>query len=111
MTATVDHPACGRDQHAQADDWRPTLASSPTPPTGEPRDLTAHLMEQAMGHFFSAALRTAAHHRIADHLAAGPRTPSSWPPPPAPTPRTCTASCAISPPAASSGRTPRAPTT
>ncbi|WP_328386271.1 methyltransferase [Streptomyces sp. NBC_00400] len=51
------------------------MASSPTPPTGEPRDLAAHLMEQAMGHVFSAALRTAAHHRLADHLAAGPRTP------------------------------------
>lgn len=45
-----------------------------TPQPGEPGDLVAHLMEQAMGHLFSAALRTAAHYRIADHLAQGPRT-------------------------------------
>lgn len=50
------------------------MATSPNRPTGEPRDLTAHLMDQAMGHVFSAALRTAAHHRIADQLAEGPRT-------------------------------------
>ncbi|MEW1753217.1 methyltransferase [Streptomyces angustmyceticus] len=50
------------------------MATSPTPSTGEPRDLMTHLVEQAMGHLFSAALRTAAEHRIADHLAAGPRT-------------------------------------
>ncbi|MFI1740134.1 methyltransferase [Streptomyces sioyaensis] len=50
------------------------MATSPDRTTGEPRDLTAHLMDQAMGHLFSAALRTAAQHRIADHLAEGPRT-------------------------------------
>ncbi|MFE1171532.1 methyltransferase [Streptomyces sp. NPDC058773] len=50
------------------------MATSPHRPTGEPRDLTAHLMDLAMGHLFSAALRTAVHHRIADHLAEGPRT-------------------------------------
>ncbi|MGY5134441.1 methyltransferase [Streptomyces nigrescens] len=50
------------------------MATSPNRPTGEPRDLTAHLMDQAMGHLFSAALRTAVQHRIADHLAEGPRT-------------------------------------
>ncbi|MFJ6791590.1 methyltransferase [Streptomyces angustmyceticus] len=50
------------------------MATSPTPSTGEPRDLMTYLVEQAMGHLFSAALRTAAEHRIADHLAAGPRT-------------------------------------
>lgn len=50
------------------------MATSPNPSTGEPRDLTTHLLDQAMGHLFSAALRTAAHHRIADQLAEGPRT-------------------------------------
>ncbi|QZL09218.1 SAM-dependent methyltransferase (plasmid) [Streptomyces sp. BHT-5-2] len=34
----------------------------------------AHLIEQALGHLYSAALRTAALHHIADHLAGGPRT-------------------------------------
>jgi hypothetical protein len=51
------------------------LATSPAQPTGEPHDIAAHLMDQAMGHLFSAALRTAAQHRLADHLAEGPRTP------------------------------------
>ncbi|WP_399929537.1 methyltransferase [Streptomyces kanamyceticus] len=37
-------------------------------------DLTGQLMEHALGHLFSAALRTAARCRVADHLAAGPRT-------------------------------------
>ncbi|MFG2829950.1 methyltransferase [Streptomyces sp. NPDC048434] len=50
------------------------MATTPNPRTGEPLDLTTHLMDQAMGHLFSAALRTAAQHRIADHLAGGPRT-------------------------------------
>ncbi|MFJ9851189.1 methyltransferase [Streptomyces sp. NPDC101150] len=50
------------------------MATSSTPPNGAPSDLAAHLMDQAMGHLFSAALRTAAHYRIADHLAEGPRT-------------------------------------
>ncbi|GAA2600898.1 methyltransferase [Streptomyces tubercidicus] len=50
------------------------MATSPNRPTGEPRDLTAHLIDLAMGHLFSAALRTAVHHRIADLLAGGPRT-------------------------------------
>ncbi|MGW1378917.1 methyltransferase [Streptomyces sp. NPDC002446] len=36
--------------------------------------MATHLMDLAMGHLFSAALRTAAHHRIADRLAEGPRT-------------------------------------
>ncbi|MCK7624910.1 SAM-dependent methyltransferase [Streptomyces sp. RS10V-4] len=51
------------------------MAPTPTRPADEPGDLATHLMDQAMGHLFSAALRTAAHYRIADHLAAGPRTP------------------------------------
>ncbi|WP_438484034.1 methyltransferase [Streptomyces sp. S186] len=34
----------------------------------------AHLIEQSLGHLYSAALRTAALHHIADHLAGGPRT-------------------------------------
>jgi len=34
----------------------------------------APLMDLALSHLFSAALRTAAHHRLADHLAEGPRT-------------------------------------
>ncbi|MFI5523956.1 methyltransferase [Streptomyces platensis] len=50
------------------------MATSPNRPTGEPRDLMAHLMDLALGHLFSAALRTAVHHRLADHLAEGPRT-------------------------------------
>ncbi|TSB18243.1 methyltransferase [Streptomyces benahoarensis] len=51
------------------------MATSSPRPTGEPTDLVTHLTDQALGHLFSAALRTAAHHRIADHLARGPRTP------------------------------------
>ncbi|MER6048076.1 methyltransferase [Streptomyces sp. NPDC001793] len=51
------------------------MATSPTRPADEPADLATHLMDQAMGHLFSAALRTAAHYRIADRLTAGPRTP------------------------------------
>ncbi|MGW3012313.1 methyltransferase [Streptomyces sp. NPDC001219] len=50
------------------------MATSPNRPTGEPRDLSAHLIDLAMGHLFSAALRTAVHHRIADRLVEGPRT-------------------------------------
>ncbi|MFF8312580.1 methyltransferase [Streptomyces lydicus] len=50
------------------------MATSPHRPNGEPRDITTHLMEQAMGHLFSAALRTAARYRLADHLSGGPRT-------------------------------------
>ncbi|MFI0710730.1 methyltransferase [Streptomyces inhibens] len=50
------------------------MATSSHRPTGEPHDITTHLMDQAMGHLFSAALRTAAHYRIADHLSEGPRT-------------------------------------
>ncbi|MCX4640757.1 methyltransferase [Streptomyces sp. P9-2B-2] len=50
------------------------MATSPDRPTGEPRDLMAPLMDLALSHLFSAALRTAAHHRLADHLAGGPRT-------------------------------------
>ncbi|GGX39695.1 methyltransferase [Streptomyces noursei] len=34
----------------------------------------AHLIEQSLGHLYSAALRTAALHHLADHLAGGPRT-------------------------------------
>ncbi|MFE6690289.1 methyltransferase [Streptomyces sp. NPDC057743] len=51
------------------------MATSPTRPADEPGDLATRLMDQAMGHLFSAALRAAAHYRIADQLAAGPRTP------------------------------------
>ncbi|MYT31018.1 MULTISPECIES: methyltransferase [unclassified Streptomyces] len=51
------------------------MATSPIRPADEPADLATHLMDQAMGHLFSAALRTAAHYRIADRLTAGPRTP------------------------------------
>ncbi|GAA2683696.1 methyltransferase [Streptomyces lunalinharesii] len=51
------------------------MATSPTRPADEPGDLATHLMDQALGHLFSAALRTAAHYRIADRLAVGPRTP------------------------------------
>ncbi|MFG2224025.1 methyltransferase [Streptomyces sp. NPDC048644] len=51
------------------------MATSSPRPTGEPADIATHLMDQAMGHLFSAALRTAALHRVADHLARGPRTP------------------------------------
>ncbi|MFE7315377.1 methyltransferase [Streptomyces sp. NPDC057555] len=51
------------------------MATSPTRPEDEPGDLATRLMDQAMGHYFSAALRTAARLRIADRLAAGPRTP------------------------------------
>ncbi|AJC57819.1 MULTISPECIES: methyltransferase [Streptomyces] len=51
------------------------MATSPTRPEDEPGELAIHLMDQAMGHLFSAALRTAAHYRIADRLTAGPRTP------------------------------------
>ncbi|MEU7181380.1 methyltransferase [Streptomyces celluloflavus] len=50
------------------------MATSSTQPSGVPVDIATHLLDQAMGHFFSAALRTAAHHRIADRLAEGPRT-------------------------------------
>ncbi|MFI1620290.1 methyltransferase [Streptomyces lydicus] len=50
------------------------MATSPHRPNGEPHDITTHLMDQAMGHLFSAALRTAARHRLADHLSGGPRT-------------------------------------
>ncbi|MFF4604434.1 methyltransferase [Streptomyces sp. NPDC001339] len=50
------------------------MATSPHRPTGDPQDITAHLVDQALGHVFAAALRTAAHYRIADHLAEGPRT-------------------------------------
>ncbi|MFE4019262.1 methyltransferase [Streptomyces sp. NPDC059101] len=50
-------------------------------PTDKP-DLTdatahagaAHLIGQSLGHLYSAALRTAALHHLADHLAGGPRT-------------------------------------
>ncbi|TJZ52184.1 SAM-dependent methyltransferase [Streptomyces piniterrae] len=51
------------------------MATSPIQPNGEPRDIATHLMDQAMAHLFSAALRTAAQHRIADLLSEGPRTP------------------------------------
>ncbi|GAU68700.1 putative O-methyltransferase [Streptomyces sp. NBRC 110611] len=50
------------------------MATSPHRPTGDPQDITAHLVDQALGHVFAAALRTAAHYRIADHLSEGPRT-------------------------------------
>ncbi|MEE4423140.1 methyltransferase [Streptomyces bugieae] len=50
------------------------MATSSQRPTGAPQDLAAQLMDHAMGHLFSAALRTAAQHRLADHLAGGPRT-------------------------------------
>ncbi|THC52406.1 methyltransferase [Streptomyces sp. A1499] len=42
--------------------------------TPETQDVTGQLVEHALGHLFSAALRTAARCRVADHLAAGPRT-------------------------------------
>ncbi|MFF1377190.1 methyltransferase [Streptomyces sp. NPDC058308] len=47
-----------------------------TPGTGDDgtQDVAGELVEHALGHLFSAALRTAAHCRIADRLAAGPRT-------------------------------------
>ncbi|TGB13657.1 SAM-dependent methyltransferase [Streptomyces sp. MZ04] len=38
-------------------------------------DFAGLLTEHALGHLFSAALRTAASCRIADHLASAPRTP------------------------------------
>ncbi|MEV0318608.1 methyltransferase [Streptomyces sp. NPDC050658] len=38
-------------------------------------DYAGLLMEHALGHLFSAALRTATSCRIADHLASAPRTP------------------------------------
>lgn len=38
-------------------------------------DVMGLLTEHALGHLFSAALRTAASCRIADHLASAPRTP------------------------------------
>ncbi|MEU9122882.1 methyltransferase [Streptomyces sp. NPDC048506] len=50
------------------------MATSPHRPTDLPQDLTTHVMDQALGHVFTAALRTAAHYRIADRLAEGPRT-------------------------------------
>ncbi|MEW1653683.1 methyltransferase [Streptomyces sp. NPDC093707] len=34
----------------------------------------AHVIEQSLGHLYSAALRTAVLHHLADHLAGGPRT-------------------------------------
>ncbi|MFB6567854.1 methyltransferase [Streptomyces noursei] len=34
----------------------------------------AHLIDQSLGHLYSAALRMAAVHHLADHLAGGPRT-------------------------------------
>ncbi|GHF47208.1 O-methyltransferase [Streptomyces mashuensis] len=44
--------------------------------TSAPKDVAAQLlMEQALGHLHTAALRSAAELRIADHLGAGPRTP------------------------------------
>ncbi|MFK4068679.1 methyltransferase [Streptomyces sp. NPDC029674] len=47
-----------------------------TPENGDGgvRDVTGQLVDHALGHLFSAALRTAALCRVADHLAAGPRT-------------------------------------
>jgi SAM-dependent methyltransferase len=36
----------------------------------------AHLIEQSLGHLYSAALRTAVLHHLADHVAGGPRTAS-----------------------------------
>ncbi|MFB6436850.1 methyltransferase [Streptomyces sp. NPDC056411] len=50
------------------------MAASPHRSNDQPHDIAAHLMDQALGHLFSAALRTAAQHRIADHLSGGPRT-------------------------------------
>ncbi len=58
----------------------PTTATLPGRPANrpadnrEPEDPVAFLMEHALGHLFSAALRTAVQYRIADHLAEGPRT-------------------------------------
>ncbi|MFF4694459.1 methyltransferase [Streptomyces chattanoogensis] len=52
----------------------------PTAPSGatdtEATADAAHLIEQSLGHLFSAALRTAAVLRLADHLASGPRSPA-----------------------------------
>ncbi|WP_055701835.1 MULTISPECIES: methyltransferase [Streptomyces] len=45
-----------------------------TPENGGAQDVTGTLVEYALGHLFSAALRTAARCRVADHLAPGPRT-------------------------------------
>ncbi|MFD4629460.1 methyltransferase [Streptomyces sp. NPDC058284] len=47
-----------------------------TPGTGDHglQDTAGQLADYALGHLFSAALRTAARCRIADRLAAGPRT-------------------------------------
>lgn len=54
---------------------RPTGRPADRPAVGRtPEDPVAFLMEQALGHLFSAALRTAVEYRVADHLAAGPRT-------------------------------------
>ncbi|MCZ0971773.1 hypothetical protein O1L55_10550 [Streptomyces albulus] len=86
------------------------MATSPTRPADEPGDLATHLMDQALGHLFSAALRTAAHYRIADRLALGPRTPEQLAAATDTHAPTCAACCATSPPAASSARTPRART-
>ncbi|MFE0134854.1 methyltransferase [Streptomyces sp. NPDC059037] len=49
--------------------------------TGAPQlDVAGELTEHALGHLFSAALRTAASCRIADHLASAPRTPDELAP-------------------------------
>ncbi|GAA0443865.1 methyltransferase [Streptomyces olivaceiscleroticus] len=52
------------------------LAGRPANPADGrvPEDPVAFLIEHALGHLFSAALRTAVQYRIADHLAEGPRT-------------------------------------
>ncbi|MEU6121390.1 methyltransferase [Streptomyces sp. NPDC047123] len=50
------------------------MVDTPWNGDGDVRDAAGQLVELALGHLFSAALRTAARCRIADHLAAGPRT-------------------------------------
>nr|WP_308117755.1 methyltransferase [Streptomyces anatolicus] len=47
---------------------------TPENSAGPAGDVAGQLMELALGHLLSAALRTAAHCRVADHLAPGPRT-------------------------------------
>ncbi|MEV7193353.1 methyltransferase [Streptomyces sp. NPDC093510] len=50
------------------------MVDTPGNGDGGVQDVTAQLVEHSLGHLFSAALRTVARCRAADHLAAGPRT-------------------------------------
>ncbi len=67
-----------RTRTLHPDARRPDLDSTPTDATttGDAPEAVAHLLEEALGHLHSAALRAAAELRLADHLAAGPRTPA-----------------------------------